>query len=260
MASTKDIIVDPTKARTQSPAFICIGVQKGGTTTLHNLLAKHPEILMSAQKELQYFTFNYHQGVNWYLSQWPVIDEIKLKGETTPYYIFHPYAAERMKQDFPKIKILILLRDPVERTISQYFHSVRIGAENLDIADALKQEDERMLGADQYLINPAMRHKSHQEHSYISRSRYEKQIPRWLDHFGKEQCLILSSEKFFLYPEETWHTILNFLNVADIPFPVTTLAKLNAGERNSKQVSKELRNEIANALAPTYEFIRQLSL
>jgi hypothetical protein len=260
MNSTKDVIMDPTKEGTQPPAFICIGVQKSGTTTLHYLLAKHPEILMSSQKELQFFTFNYHLGINWYLSQWPMIERTKLRGETTPYYIFHPYAAERMKQCFPKIKILILLRDPVERTISQYYHSVRIGVEDLDIADALKQEDERIFGANQYLLNPAMRHKSHQEHSYISRSRYEQQIPRWLDHFGKEQCLILSSDKFFSHPEEIWHTILNFLQITIIPLPVATLARLNAGDRDSKQVSERVRNEIAAKLAPTYEYMRQLPI
>jgi hypothetical protein len=250
--------MDSTKTMPELPKFICIGVQKGGTTTLHNLLRHHPEISMSSRKELQYFTFNYHLGTDWYLSQWPNDNTVKLRGETTPYYIFHPYAAQRMKELIPEIKILILLRDPVERTISHYHHAVRLGFETLSFYDALEIEAQRLAGAEETLLDPSSQHKCHQENSYLSRSRYERQIPAWLNLFPSNQVLILRSEELFSNPYRLWSKVSRHLDIREIAFPKDKFRRLNSGGATGRSITKEQREFIYQRLATTYDFLNRL--
>lgn len=250
--------MDSNKPSLLVPDFICIGVQKGGTTTLHHLLSKHPGIAMSPKKELQYFSHNYHLGIDWYLKQWPSECRAKHCGETTPYYVFHPYAAQRIKESIPWVKLIIMLRDPVERALSQYFHSVRLGFEELGLCNALEMEGQRLHGAAECLIDPSIRHKSHQEQSYLSRSRYEQQLPRWFELFPSDQILILRSEDFFLNPYQSWNRILHFLNLEILPFPLKKLCQLNSGQQESEMIPDTIKHSIAHELSSTYEYMRQI--
>ena len=105
---------------------------------------------------------------------------------------------------------IVLLRDPVERTLSQLFHSRRLGFEPLDPEQALAAELERLEGAEDVLARPDGLHRSHQEHSYVSRSRYEQQLARWLRHVDRERMLLLRSEDLFLDPHRVWRQLQAF--------------------------------------------------
>ena len=109
------------------PDFIIIGVQKGGTTSLFNYLSQHPQISLSRVKEVHYFDVGYQFGVEWYQQFFPLEKDRhgKLVGEASPYYIFHPLAAQRIKQDLPSIKIIILLRNPIVRAYSNFQMQLR---------------------------------------------------------------------------------------------------------------------------------------
>ena len=240
------------------PDFVGIGVQKGGTTTLHHLLSAHPEVMMPCKKELQYFSNNFQLGPDWYLRHWPKSHPNGLRGEITPYYIFHPYAAPRLKELAPDVKIIVLLRDPVERTLSHYFHSRRLGLEELDLKQALAAEEGRLLHAKEYLRIPGNRHQSHQEHSYISRSRYEEQLVHWLKFFNEKQILILRSEALFKHPDQTWKSLLNFLSLTPTSFPTSAFSHLNAGRGEASQVPADVRNWIHQHLESTYSYMRSL--
>jgi hypothetical protein len=250
--------VDPSKGHLPAPGFVCIGVQKGGTTTLHHLLLHHPGLLMPRKKELQYFTYNYDRGLEWYLSQWPVA--CGLRGEITPYYIFHPHAPIRLKALCPDIKILILLRDPLERTLSQYFHSCRLGLEPLDIELALASEEQRLRGADEYLANPGSRHESHQEHSYLSRSRYELQLKVWQHQFPAEHILILRSESLFNEPQKVWDRLQTFLGLSIVSFPTHAFGRIHDGQGEAATVPSELKQRIRQLLQDTYAYMESLDL
>ncbi|MCP9859944.1 MULTISPECIES: sulfotransferase [unclassified Cyanobium] len=249
-------IVDSSKGQLPVPGFVCIGVQKGGTTTLHRLLSHHPELVMPRTKELQYFTYNYDRGLEWYLSQWPSADG--LRAEITPYYIFHPHAPERLHALCPDIKILILLRDPLERTLSQYFHSRRLGLEPLEIELALASEEERLRGAEEHLANPGYRHQSHQEHSYLSRSRYELQLNAWQHLFPATQILVLRSESLFTEPQKVWDRLQTFLGLSTVPFPAHAFGRIHAGQGEAATVSSELKQRICQILQDTYAFMESL--
>lgn len=115
------------------PEFIIIGAQKAGTTSLYNYLIEHPSIFPAFKKEVLYFDVNYRKGIHWYKSFFPttifkfLISKYSnrrfITGEASPYYILYPHAAKRIHSTLPKVKIIILLRNPINRSFSQYFHS-----------------------------------------------------------------------------------------------------------------------------------------
>ena len=113
----------------QLPDFLGIGVQKGGTTTLQRLLEQHPDLFLPKQKELHYFSLHYGKGEAWYRQQFAAAAPQQRCGEITPYYVFHPQAPQRIHALLPQAKLILLLRDPVERALSQFAHSRRLGLE-----------------------------------------------------------------------------------------------------------------------------------
>lgn len=238
------------------PNFICLGVQKGGTTTLQKLLEKHPSIFLPAGKELHFFSLYYSKGPAWYEEHFAPAGPRQCCGEITPYYLFHPQAPKRVKELLPQVRLIVLLRDPVERAISQYFHSRRLGFETLNIEEAFAVESRRLLGADDQLLLKDGIHKSHQEHSYISRSRYEKQVPRWLNLFSENQLLVLRSEDFFHSPEYVWEKVLKFLELSEYKFPDLD-QPANSGGGESAYVSQSMRQHLRIQLKPTYKWVEK---
>lgn len=217
-------------------------MQKGGTTTLHTLLAAHPQLMLPQKKELHFFTHRYWRGKRWYGRQFRDARPDQKCGEITPYYLFHPLVPERIKRCCPKARLIVLLRDPVERALSQYFHSKRFGLEILPLDRALAAEPERLRTADKALKR-RQRHKSHQEHSYVSRSRYEFQLQRYEQLFPREQIFIARSEDLFERPEWVWRELLQLLELDLIPLPAVGV-RANASEGESREVRDILRSKI----------------
>ena len=225
------------------PDFLILGCQKGGTTSLYDLVVQHPRIHAASQKELHFFSLHYRRGWSWYAAQFPKRRRRQLwwrglSGEATPYYLFHPLAAQRIAQHCPKAKLIVLLRDPVERALSQYFHSVRLGLETLPLEAALEAEPARLAGAEASLSRGEA-HRSHQEHSYVSRSRYGQQLDRYAQLFPAHQLLVLRSERFFADPVGCTETVWRFLGVQ--PQPLQAVRASNQGRGEAAQVGPEIR-------------------
>lgn len=240
---------------TRLPDFLGIGVQKGGTTSLQRLLEQHPGVFLPQRKELHYFSLHYGQGEPWYQEQFAAATPEQCCGEITPYYVFHPEAAQRIRALLPAVRLIVLLRDPVERTLSQYFHSRRLGLEPLALEAALRAEPERLAGAEAVLRAADGRHRSHQEHSYLARSRYEQQLPRWQALFAPEQLLVLRSEDLFSRPQLLWERLLQFLPLAPRALPPVPAANAGSGEANA--VPAGLRSWLREQLDPTYRAMEQ---
>lgn len=236
------------------PSFLGLGAQKGGTTTLHLLLAQHPGVFLPADKELHYFSLYYGKGEAWYRHHFLDAHPGQRCGEITPYYLYHPWAPARIHKLMPKARLIVLLRDPVERTLSQYFHSRRLGLEPLSLTHALAAEKRRLEGAEEILANVEGHHRSHQEHSYLSRSCYQHQLQRLETLFAEEQVLVIRSEDLFAHPEVIWQKLLNFLQLDQWPMP--SLGKpANAGEGEAAEVPFELRNWLRGQLDSTYSWV-----
>ena len=175
------------------PDFLGIGTQKGGTTYLHSLLSEHPQAFLAIPKELHFFSLHYQKGLAWYRDFFKSAADDKSCGEITPYYMFHPLAFKRIHKHLPDVKLIVLLRDPVERAISQFFHSRRLGLEPLGFKDAFAVEEQRLLGSARNLDEGYV-HISHQQHSYLSRSRYDVQLKQLLTGKLNQKIQILNHE------------------------------------------------------------------
>jgi hypothetical protein len=236
------------------PDFLGIGTQKGGTTYLHSLLKQHPQVFLAQPKELHYFSLHHGQGQDWYSKHFAEASAEHRCGEVTPYYLFHPLAAERIHAAIPNVKLIVLLRDPVERALSQYFHSKRLGLEPLELEAAFSAESERLADADA-VLQRGESHRSHQQHCYLSRSRYEQQLPRFEAWFGDKQLLVLRSEDLYEHPKRAWEQVLNFLNLTPMLCPTQALTYAGTGE--AKMVPTDLNQRLHQDLEATYHWLQK---
>ncbi|NER07976.1 MAG: tetratricopeptide repeat protein, partial [Okeania sp. SIO3C4] len=195
----------------QGPNFIIIGVHKGGTTSLYSYLIQHPQIVPPIKKEMDFWSWKFNESINWYLAHFPAISKGKnfLTGEASPSYFDYPNAARRIFQFFPKIKLIILLRNPVDRTISQYYQWLRLNWENRSFEEAIQLDLERLTKAPEK-VNYWMK-----ELNYLARGVYVEFFKEWMSLFPREQFLILKSEDFYAYPEVTMGKVLKFLDLPE---------------------------------------------
>ena len=219
---------------------------------MHGLLKKHPQVFLAHPKEIHFFSLYYSKGVDWYANKFLGSDSFAIRGEVTPYYLFHPLSSSRIYKILPSTKLIILLRDPVERAFSQYFHSRRLGLEPLGIQDAFQAENRRLMGS-RAVLESGKTHYSHQHHSYLSRSRYEIQLSSYENLFAAEQLLVLPSELLFHDVHSAWHLILNFLELESCSLP-QDVSKYH-GSTLSDAVSPELKQFVRSQLEPTYKAI-----
>jgi len=201
------------------PDFIIIGAQKAGTTSLYDYLNQHSQIKMSTPlKEVHYFSYDYSKGLDWYKSNFPIISNKErdnlLVGEASPYYLFHPHAAERMHNLLPDIKLIAILRNPTERAVSHYFHELRHNTESLPIMEALETEESRIEPErEKMLKDNTYESKTHQNLSYKARGRYAEQLEQYYKYYKKEQILVLTSEDLFNNTADCLKTVYEFLGM-----------------------------------------------
>jgi len=243
------------------PRFIIIGAQRAGTTSFYHLLCEHPCVLPAATKEVHYFDCNYSRGPGWYESQFPLaaahsLGRQAITGEASPYYLFHPCAMARLAQDLPEARLIVLLRNPIERAYSHYHHQRRRKLETLSFEEALAQEDERLRGeAEKILQDENYNSANYRGFSYLARGIYEEQLRAVRDLFPGEQTLVLRSEDFFISPEQILAQTLSFLNLPD--WRPRKFIRQNAGKYSgmSPQIREFLRDYFEPHNQRLYEFL-----
>lgn len=216
------------------PDFIIIGAARCGTTSLHANLSSHPDVLRT-DKEIHFFDNHFGRGTGWYRSFFPtaptrdLLRQIRhravVTGEASPYYLFHPMAAERAASVVPDARIVVLLRDPVTRAHSEYRQRVSIGWEHLSFLDALRAEDERLAGWHERLQRGESfaTQTPHQKFSYAARGRYAEQLRRWFRHYPRASFKILRTEDLGSHPTDGVAVVLRFLGVEPGPLPAFPL-------------------------------------
>ena len=204
------------------PDFLIIGTQKGGTSSLFHFIEQHPAVRVSIAKEIHYFDLKYRKGEYWYRGYFPYAWDRRITGEASPFYLFHPQVPTRVRQDVPRAKIIILLRDPVERAFSHYRMNVKDGTETLSFEEALAAEGQRIGGdVDQMGADDRYTGREYRHYSYIARGFYDEQLKRWLQYYPREQILLLKSEDLFANPAPVVWQVFRFLGVdpdADIKY------------------------------------------
>ena len=192
--------------------FLICGTQKGGTTALDAYLRRHHQIQLAVKKEVHFFDKDeFFSGpqldYGWYHSHFHDAAGKVLRGESTPIYMYWKAAAERIYHYNPLIKIIILLRNPIERAYSHWNMEFRRGNEDLSFYDALISEADRCVSPEG---------KQHRIYSYVDRGFYTKQITRLRAYFPDSNILILKSDFLLHQPSECLHSICAFLKVSPL--------------------------------------------
>jgi hypothetical protein len=201
------------------PAFLIIGAQKAGTSSLFSYLMRHGGFLRPLLKDVYFFDQNYARGIDWYLSFFPSIGAQRARerrtggavvtGEAATHYLLHPLSPARVRVTFPDIRLVALLRDPAKRALSHFFHNRGFGREPLESAlQAFEQEESRLAASD-----PA--DESFARFSYLAHGRYAEQLTRWFAHFPREQLLVVASERMFAEPDAHFRAICRFIGLPE---------------------------------------------
>ena len=231
------------------PDFLIIGTQRGGTTALYHYLKTHPCIHGTTGTDTHFFDKKFQQGVSWYRAHFPTRFEKAyarrfrhqdfVTGEASPAYLFHPQVPGRVARLLPRVKLIVLLRNPIDRAFSQYYHALELGHEKLSFEEALEREQERTAGEYERVLAEA-HYSSHafKHLSYLSRGIYVDQLRAWMRLFPREQFLILKSEDFYADPAATLQEVLAFLQLPRIALPA------------QKQGYKQYNNNTYNKMDP----------
>ncbi|HEY9843650.1 MAG: sulfotransferase domain-containing protein [Candidatus Sericytochromatia bacterium] len=231
----------PTDAR---PAFLIIGAQKAGTTSLHNYFAEHPQCLPPRIKEIHFFNRdeNFIQGPDWYLDHFR-FESGKLSYETTPAYLFDEQVPARIGAFAPAIRLIAILREPVARAFSawnmyrkmpphHYLHEARSFEQT--IGDALSGDP---------------------THGYLERGRYIEQIQRYLQYFPREQLLLLDFDELTGNPDASLARCSAFLDLnPPLQLPEDAKKVYNAGKYR-ESLPEEIKDRLQAYFSP---FNRQL--
>jgi len=185
------------------PTFIVIGSAQSGTTSLYHVFSEHPQIFMSRKKELHFFVKEhwYRRGIEQYERHFPEeLTQGKMAvGEATPVYICHPRAPERIARHVPDVKMILTVRNPVQRAYSQYWRKRRDLTETGTFEEALEQDL-----TPEYV--PGRR-------GYFNRGLYLHYIERYLQHFNREQLLVLTFDELSEDPHSFYARCFEFIGV-----------------------------------------------
>jgi hypothetical protein len=214
-----------TSGRRAVPDFLLVGAQRCGTTSLFRALLSHPHVLRANfLKGVNYFDVSADKGPRWYRAHLPLTSTARrhaapgqdhaLVFEASGYYMFHPHAPARIIDELPDVKIVAMVRDPVERAFSAYKHEFARGFESEPLERALALEDERVtpelarMLADRSYHSDVYRHQA-----YRRRGHYAEQLQLFADGLGRDRVHVVQSELFFDEPVEEYTRLLRFLQL-----------------------------------------------
>ena len=248
----------PTARWRSLPNVLIAGGQRCGTTSMYRALIQHPAVLRAVgRKGVHYFDTAYDRGPQWYRGHFPLrrtVDGVKRRTgmtpvvlESSPYYGFHPLAASRIDTDLPGVKLIVLIRDPVERAYSAHAHELARGFETEPFERALELEAQRLAGEEERLVREPHRVSlDHQHHAYVGRGQYADLLSRLEGIFGRDRLHVVDSHRFFAEPEQVWKDTLAYLDLPDAGDPV--FERHNARPRSP--MSDELRSRLEEHFRP----------
>lgn len=242
------------------PTFLVIGAQRSGTTSLFRYLSMHPCIVPPLRKEVHYFDFQYRKGRAWYLAHFPGRvgglrgTRPRITGEASPYYMVHPLAPERVRAFDAGMKLIAILRDPVDRAWSHYHREVRAGAERLSFEEAIEAEEGRLSAKDRRLRAAPFHYCfNHHHFSYLDRGLYARHLETWLRHFPRENLLVARSEDLFADPNAVANRVFAFLHLPPHEIPA------DAGRtRPYRPMKASLRERLHAHFAPDQRRLAEL--
>ncbi len=238
------------------PDFLVLSAARCGSTSLFAALSEHPQVLPPSHKETHFFDRNHTRGLDFYRRLFPLeahrrararrVGAPVLTGEATTYYLLHPAVPARAHAAVPEARLVLILRDPVDRAYSHYQLSVRRGKDDLSFEEALDAEPERLAGAeDRLLADPAADVPAHRLHSYVARGLYLEQLLRWEELYGRERILFVRSEDFFADPVGAVGRVTGFLGLRPHPGPLPPARNVASYDTMKPETRARLREVFA---------------
>ena len=248
------IITSPLR---ELPDFVIIGAQKSGTTSLYDFIVKHPDIVPTPAKELKYFSTGYRFGKLWYRSNFPTkiqryyfykkTKKKLLSGEASPNYLFWQAAPSRMKALLPDVKLIVILRNPVDRAYSHYHMLLRLNRESISFEKVIKlEEEQRVRERKRMITDPDYIHNRDSTNLCLANGIYVDQLENWFKYYGREKFLILTAEDLRENRQQTLDKVFDFLGVPS--FQVEKTKSLNIG--NYEKMSEETRKFLIEYFKP----------
>ena len=258
------------------PEFLVIGVQKGGTTSLYRYLEQHPCVASAFAKEVHFFDNHtredkYGKGMAWYRSHFvystaklyhQLIHQQKLiTGEGSPDYIFDLNAPSRIATALPDAKLIVLLRNPIDRAYSHYLHNTRAAwdpnREPLSFEEAIAAEASRLQGEKEKLLQDQRYFSySYMHYSYLNRGLYADQLETWFQLYPREQLLVLQSETFFADPRTLFKQVLEFLGLPE--WELSEYKSFNARTEKTSAIAPDTRAQLVDYFRPHNQRLYQL--
>ena len=240
------------------PDFVVIGSTKSGTTSLHYYLIQHPGII--SERNVHFFEYMQTNSIEWYRAYFPTKAYKNFKkltvGEQTATYLFHPLIPKRIHTTIPNAKLIVVLRNPVDRAYSNYTHQVREGIEKRTFEEAIKSELKRIeicKNNSEYKINNDD-FSNHVIFSYLRHGIYVDFIKAWMEFFTKEQFLILPTYDLNNNRAKFLKQVFDYLNVQN--FEIKDVERQNVGEY--KKLDKSMRKFLVNYYRPHNERLFKL--
>ena len=245
--------------------FFCVGVQKAGTTLLHDILKQHSNIFLPEEKEAHFFDVNecYSMGLDYFLKTYykPYAGE-KIIGNINPNLQIESRSIDRIIESFGRdLKVILILRDPVRRAYSHFLMSKKRGYEDLEFNEAIKKEEERIKAPVEHkdYESRELAHFEKNHFGYISRGIYSPIIKRLFKSFESKNIKVYIFEEFVKQKEETIRDIFKFLEVKSENLNLT-LKSNPAQKAKSHNLSKFLNTHstlksILKSFVP--KFVRQ---
>ena len=190
----------------KGPDFVGVGVQRGGTSWLYKCLSEHPEIFMP-KKEVHFFNRHYYDGIQYYQELFDAGKSTAVKGEITPDYINSPKAIERLHEHYPNAKIIIILREPFERTYSAIGLLRSYGKFKDQSFDEIIQSNRWA----------------------VEQSLYSKQLEHLISLFGKDQVKVFFFEDIKRKPLWLVQQVCKFIGVDSEFEPTSLKEQVNRG-------------------------------
>ncbi len=254
------------------PDFFIIGVGKGGTSSLYRYVIRHPQILQPLKKEMIFFSDYFDYGIDWYLAHFPpalVQDKSFMTLDASPAYLVHPHAPERLVQTFPNAKLIIILRNPVERSISAAYSGGQLKSREtrnlssfFDFEKAINSElqflenfNSSILTKDdiQEIIYGKKITKTIKTTKYLLSGLYIFFIEKWMSLFPKEQFLILRSEDFYSNPSTVMKQVFDFLDLPN--HQLSDYKQYNAG--SYKPMDENLYQKLSDFFKPYNQMLEE---
>lgn len=246
------------------PDFYIIGVEKAGTSSLFGYLTQHPYIYAPITKEINFFSKYYSKGNDWYKVCFPSKFQKFFKnisggkfitGEASVRYFDYPHSLNRLRKFTPNAKLILMLRNPIDRAFSEFASTSRTGRETLSFQEAINSEESRT--SDEYnkmLNNENYFHETFFRFAYLKRGIYADNLERWFKIFPREQFLIIKSEDFFENPSFVYNRVLTFLDL-----PKWELDEYTIWRRvNKSQMDENIRTKLIEFFKPHNERLYKL--